>query len=64
MHMSNFDETKGRIEEAAGDLTDNDRLKHEGKMDQTAGKAKRAARKVKDKAEDLIDEAKEELERR
>ena len=30
--MSNFDEAKGRIKEAAGDLTDDDDLKREGKI--------------------------------
>ncbi|MEY2432605.1 MAG: CsbD-like, partial [Acidimicrobiaceae bacterium] len=28
---SNIDDAKGRAKEAAGDLTDNDRLKREGK---------------------------------
>ena len=31
---SNMDEAKGRVKEAAGDLTDNDELKREGKKDQ------------------------------
>jgi uncharacterized protein YjbJ (UPF0337 family) len=51
--MSNADEAKGRMKEAAGDLTDNDRLKNEGKVDQAEGKVKdkvdEAADKVKDK---------------
>jgi uncharacterized protein YjbJ (UPF0337 family) len=53
--MSNWDETKGRAKEAVGDLTDDDDLKREGKMDKAAGKAKdavdRAADKVKEKLE-------------
>jgi uncharacterized protein YjbJ (UPF0337 family) len=53
--MSNWDETKGRAKEAVGDLTDDDDLKREGKMDKAAGKAKdavdRAADKVKEKIE-------------
>ncbi len=35
-----IDEAKGRIKEAAGDLTDNDELKAEGKIDQGKGKVK------------------------
>ena len=45
----NMDEAKGRIKEAAGDLTDNDSLKSEGKVDKVAGKAKGAIDSVKDK---------------
>ncbi|HEV8462896.1 MAG TPA: CsbD family protein [Gaiellaceae bacterium] len=51
--MSNADEAKGRMKEAAGDLTGNDDLKREGKVDQAEGKVKdkvdEAADKVKDK---------------
>ena len=43
------DQTKGRIKEAIGDLTDDDDLKREGKIDQGAGKVKDAVDKVKDK---------------
>ncbi|HVW37125.1 MAG TPA: CsbD family protein [Pirellulales bacterium] len=46
------DEMKGRIKEAAGAISDDERLKREGKLDQTAGKAKQAAEKVIDKAKD------------
>ncbi len=35
-----IDQAKGRIKEAAGDLTDNDELKAEGKIDQGKGKLK------------------------
>ncbi|HUH06722.1 MAG TPA: CsbD family protein [Egibacteraceae bacterium] len=41
---------KGRAKEAVGDLTDNDRLKREGKKDQMEGKAK-----------ELIDDARDKL---
>ena len=34
--MGNTDDAKGRIKEAAGDLTDNDDLKREGKVDRAA----------------------------
>ena len=41
------DEAKGRIKEAAGDLTDNDRLKSEGKADKAGAKVKEAAHETK-----------------
>jgi uncharacterized protein YjbJ (UPF0337 family) len=48
-----FDDVKGRAKEAAGDLTDDDSLKNEGKVDRAVGKVKEkvdeAADKVKDK---------------
>jgi len=52
--MSNTDDIKGRVKEAAGDLTDDDDLKREGKLDQAAGK-------VKDKAGDVVDSVKDKL---
>ena len=42
------DEVKGRIKEAAGALTGNDRLRDEGKTDQAVGKAKQAVQKAAD----------------
>jgi hypothetical protein len=36
----NADEAKGRVKEAAGDLTGDKSLKNEGKADRAAGKAK------------------------
>jgi uncharacterized protein YjbJ (UPF0337 family) len=50
----NKDEAKGRIEEAAGDLTGDEDLQREGKTDQAAGKAKDAVDSVSDKAKDVI----------
>jgi uncharacterized protein YjbJ (UPF0337 family) len=44
-----FDETKGRFKEAAGDLTDDDELKQEGKIDQITGKVKDVVEKLSDK---------------
>jgi uncharacterized protein YjbJ (UPF0337 family) len=46
------DEAKGRVKEAAGDLTDDDRLKREGKMDQ-------AGAEVKEKTNEAVDKGKE-----
>ncbi|MFN2607877.1 MAG: CsbD family protein [Acidimicrobiales bacterium] len=44
-----MDETKGRIKEAAGDLSDDDDLKREGKVDKATGSVKDAVDKVADK---------------
>ncbi len=43
------DIVKGRIKEAAGALTGNDKLRNEGKMDQAVGQVKQSANKVVDK---------------
>jgi uncharacterized protein YjbJ (UPF0337 family) len=51
------DQIKGRIKEAAGVLTDNERLKRKGKLDQVVGKVKVAAEKVVDKAKDAAEKA-------
>ena len=50
----NIDEAKGRTKEAAGDLTDDDSLKREGKVD-------KAVSDVKEKTDDVADKAKERL---
>jgi uncharacterized protein YjbJ (UPF0337 family) len=47
--MGNTDEMKGRAKEAAGDLTNNDRLKNEGKIDRAKGEVKDKIDKVADK---------------
>ncbi len=52
------DEAKGRIEEAAGDLTGDEELQQEGKVDQAAGKVKQKLDEAKDWAEDKIDDLK------
>ena len=52
MSDGKFDEMKGRAKEAAGDLTDDEDLEREGKVDKVSGSIKdkvgRAADKVKD----------------
>jgi uncharacterized protein YjbJ (UPF0337 family) len=47
-----IDETKGRTKQAAGDLTDDEELKREGKID-------RAVSTVKEKVDDVADKVKE-----
>ena len=48
------DDAKGRVKEAAGDLTDNKDLKNEGKVDKATGS-------VKDKVGDVSDAIKDKL---
>jgi uncharacterized protein YjbJ (UPF0337 family) len=49
-----LDETKGRVKEAAGDLTGDEDLKNEGKVDRASGKVKDAVGGVADKAKDML----------
>ena len=53
--MGILDEAKGRAKEAAGAITDDDKLKHDGKADRAAGKVKDVVDSVKDKAKDAVD---------
>jgi uncharacterized protein YjbJ (UPF0337 family) len=48
------DEMKGRVKEAAGALAGDAKLKREGRLDQTAGKAKQAAEKMIDKMKESV----------
>jgi uncharacterized protein YjbJ (UPF0337 family) len=50
-----MDEAKGRMKEAAGDMMDDDDMKREGKADRMGATIKEKATDVVDKAKDLID---------
>jgi uncharacterized protein YjbJ (UPF0337 family) len=50
-----MDEAKGRMKEAAGDLMDDDDMKREGKADRMGATVKEKANEVVDKAKDVID---------
>jgi uncharacterized protein YjbJ (UPF0337 family) len=52
------EEIKGRIKEAAGALTGDDKLRREGKLDQATGKVKQAAEKVVEKTKDVLKDLK------
>ncbi|MCA1558708.1 MAG: CsbD family protein [Acidobacteria bacterium] len=56
------EQVKGKVKKAAGDLTDNERLRDEGVADEAAGDVQegfgRARRKVGDAIEDLGDKIK------
>jgi uncharacterized protein YjbJ (UPF0337 family) len=49
------DKIKGRMKEAAGAITGNDKLRREGKIDQAVGKTKEAVEKVVDKTKKVIE---------
>ena len=49
-----MDQAKGRLKEAGGALTGNERLKREGKLDQAAGKVKGAAGKAVDAVKNAV----------
>ena len=48
------DDAKGRIKEAAGDLTDDDGLKREGKVDRATGTVKDKVGDAGDKVKDAV----------
>jgi uncharacterized protein YjbJ (UPF0337 family) len=48
------DKAKGRLKEAAGAITDDDKLRREGKIEQAAGKIKDKAGKVVDAVKDTL----------
>ena len=47
--VDNTDDLKGRVKEAAGDLTDDDDLQREGQIDQGKGKVKDVVDNIADK---------------
>lgn len=62
MNMDNdLDQAKGRIKQAVGDLTGNKDLKKQGKVDETAGKAKDVIEDTKNKAEGFVDRARDKV---
>jgi uncharacterized protein YjbJ (UPF0337 family) len=54
MASGKTDEFKGRVKEAAGALTGDEKLKREGKTDQAVGKIKQKAEKIIDKVKEAI----------
>ena len=50
-----FDQASGRVKKAAGELTDDEQLKDEGRKDEAAGKLKDLVDDAKDKVTDTID---------
>jgi uncharacterized protein YjbJ (UPF0337 family) len=54
MSEGKFDEMKGRAKEAVGDLTDDDDLKDEGKVDKTTGSVKDKVDRASDEIKDAV----------
>ena len=48
------DVVKGRVKEAAGALTGNEKLRDEGKTDQVVGKAEQAVQKAADTVKEAV----------
>ncbi len=59
MGSGTVDKAKGRVKEAAGALTNDDKLRSEGKLDQAAGAVKNAAEKVVEKVKQAVHNAKD-----
>jgi uncharacterized protein YjbJ (UPF0337 family) len=49
------EEIKGRVKEAAGAITDDNKLRREGKIEQTAGKTKQVVGKMVEKAKNVVE---------
>lgn len=54
-----WDETKGKVKQKAGEVTDDESLQAEGYKDEAKGEGKQAMGKAKDKAEDAKERIKE-----
>ncbi|MCC5952530.1 MAG: CsbD family protein [Acidimicrobiia bacterium] len=59
--VSTADKAKGHAKEAAGDLTGNDDLEREGKLDKAKANVKDKVDSAKDKVDSVIDSAREKL---
>ncbi len=57
------DNMKGRAKEAAGALTDDDDLKHEGQADQAAGGIKEKLDDAADWAKEKVDDVKDRIDK-
>jgi uncharacterized protein YjbJ (UPF0337 family) len=51
---NNMDDVKGRVKEAAGDLSGDKDLKNEGKVDKATGAIKEKVGDVADKVKDIV----------
>ena len=51
----NLDQAKGKVKQAVGDLTGNDKLRAEGKVDETVGQAKTAIGEAQKKVAAVIE---------
>ena len=61
MNDGTADEAKGRIKEAAGDLTGDEGLQREGQADQASGEAKNTIDKAAERLKDGVERIREKL---
>lgn len=54
MDDGTVDDTKGRVKEAAGDLTDDSSLKNEGRVDKATGTVKDKVGDASDAVKDVV----------
>jgi uncharacterized protein YjbJ (UPF0337 family) len=54
MSDGTLDDAKGRVKEAAGDLTDDQSLKNEGKVDKASGAVKDTIGDAADKVKNVV----------
>ena len=54
MDDGKLDDAKGRIKQAAGDITDDDSLKNEGRVDKASGAVKDKVGDVADSVKDVV----------
>lgn len=57
------EELKGNAKQAWGGLTDDDKLKNEGKVDEAKGRVQQVVGDIKNKAEDIKDDVAKEISR-
>lgn len=61
MGEEKIEDLKGRVKEAAGDLTDDEKLKREGKVDQASAKVKEKIGDAADKIEEGVEAVKDKV---
>ncbi|UUV98323.1 CsbD family protein [Vagococcus luciliae] len=53
------DKAVGKVQETAGDITSNDKLKGKGLLKQAEGKVKEVSSEIKEKTEEIVDDVKD-----
>lgn len=61
MGQEKIEDLKGRVKEAAGDLTDDERLKREGKLDRASAAVKEKIGDGADKIEEGVEKVKDKV---
>lgn len=61
MGKEKVEDLKGRVKEAAGDLTDDEQLEREGKVDQASANVKEKIGDASEKAEEGVEKVKDKV---